>query len=98
MMEKLSFNNTVKWICQQIPYVGKDLENIYFRSPKFQRFTKYSTVLLLQFWLLRIPMIWFFTEVTHIWYGLSDFMAAIILAILGFFYSELWIWKGKKNG
>ena len=73
------------------------------RSDVTKRFLKYGGWIGLQFWLIRAPMTVLFTgmfpEIIDFQlfkfpgYLLASFTSGTILAIVGFFISEWWIWK-----
>lgn len=72
-----------------------------------KRFLKYGGWIGLQFWLIRAPMTVFFTnafpEIVNLQilkfpgYLLASFTSGTILAIVGFFISEWWIWRKPKD-
>jgi len=72
-----------------------------------KRFLKYGGWIGIQFWLIRAPMTMLFTgmfpEIIDFQlfkfpgYLLASFASGTILAIVGFFISELWIWRRKSD-
>ncbi len=72
-----------------------------------QRFLKYGGWIALQFWLIRAPMTMFLTNIfpevialafiKFPGYLLASFTSGTLLAIAGFFLSERWIWRPKKD-
>ena len=91
------FNSFIGWY-NQLPGV-------------MQRFMKYGGWISLQFWVVRAPMTVFLTNVfpetirvnlfIHLFefpgYLLASFTSGTLLAIVGFFISEGWIWRKKVD-
>ena len=77
------------------------------QSGVFQRFMKYGGWIFLQFWIIRAPMTVLFTGmfpetvsllmISFPGYLLASFTSGTLLAIAGFFLSEKWIWRPKKD-
>ena len=77
------------------------------QSGIFQRFMKYGGWIAIQFWIIRAPMTVFFTNafpetielllLKFPGYLLASFTSGTLLAIVGFFLSEKWIWRPKKD-
>lgn len=77
------------------------------RSGITQRFLKYGGWIGIQFWLIRAPMTVLFTNafpkiidfqlIKFPGYLLASFTSGSILAVVGFFLSEWWIWKIKPE-
>ena len=81
------------------------------QSGLFQRFMKYGGWIFIQFWIIRAPMTVFFTgmfpEIVRLnlfihvlefpGYLLASFTSGTLLAIVGFFLSEKWIWRPKED-
>jgi len=92
-------------------YVEAFTEWYHKQSGPVQRFLKYGGWIALQFWIIRAPMTVLFTGMfpeiislnlfIHILefpgYLLASFTSGTILAIVGFFLSEKWIWGQKKD-
>lgn len=87
---------------QYLKYVNT-LLGWYNQLPEImQRFIKYGGWISLQFWVVRAPMTVFlantFPETIDFFikfpgYLLASFLSGTILAIVGFFISEWWIWR-----
>lgn len=81
------------------------------QSGLFQRFMKYGGWIALQFWIVRAPMTVFLTNtfpetirlnlfihiLTFPGYVLASFTSGTLLAIVGFFLSEWWIWGAGED-
>lgn len=93
---ELGFDSLVLGVFGQIPYLGPKLAYHYLNS-WFGRFVKYGTWILLEFWLVKGPMTWLFTDIVGLWYVLSAFIAGTVCTVIGFGLSELWIWKARKR-
>ena len=88
-------------------YVNSFLGWYQTRSGITQRFLKYGGWIGLQFWLIRAPMTVLFTNVfpeivdlqllKFPGYLLASFLSGTILAVVGFFLSEWWIWGKPKD-
>ncbi len=72
-----------------------------------QRFLKYGGWIFIQFWIIRAPMTVFLTNIFpetisflvigFPGYLLASFTSGTVLAIVGFFLSEKWIWRKMEN-
>jgi len=88
-------------------YIEKLTEWYGNQSGILQRFLKYGGWIAIQFWIIRAPMTVFFTgsfpETIELLflkipgYLLASFTSGTLLAIVGFFLSEWWIWRPKKD-
>jgi len=88
-----TFDFIFLYLCYRVPIVGKKIGEWYLNVGWFQRFIKFSTSTFIVYWLIRAPMIVFFTDVLGIWYVMSTFIVGLILSLIGFAISEGWIWK-----
>jgi len=91
-------------------YIEKFTDWYGNQSGLFQRFMKYGGWIALQFWIIRAPMTVLFTGMfpetislnlfIHILefpgYLLASFTSGTLLAIVGFFLSERWIWRSQE--
>jgi len=86
-------------------YVDK-LEELCIKYPVLDRFIKYGGWIAIQFWFVRAPMTVWFTNmfpdqinfiVMFPGYLLASFFSGSILAVVGFFLSEYWIWRKPKD-
>jgi len=88
-------------------YIEKLTEWYGNQSGILQRFLKYGGWIAIQFWIIRAPMTVFFTgcfpETIELLflkipgYLLASFTSGTLLAIVGFFLSEWWIWRPRKD-
>ena len=92
-------------------YVEKFTEWYQSQSGPFQRFMKYGGWIALQFWIIRAPMTVLFTRMfdetitidlfIHVFdipgYLMASFTSGTLLAVVGFFLSERWIWGSKTD-
>ena len=92
-------------------YIESLTEWYHKQSGPVQRFLKYGGWIALQFWIIRAPMTVLLTGMfpetirlnlfIHVLefpgYLLASFTSGSLLAIVGFFLSERWIWKVKKD-
>ncbi len=81
------------------------------QSGLLQRFIKYGGWIFIQFWIVRAPMTVLFTGlfpgtitlnlfihvITFPGYLLASFTSGTLLAIVGFFLSERWIWRQEED-
>jgi putative flippase GtrA len=67
--------------------------NYYKAHPTIQQYIKFSLVALVFGYLLNIPLVIFFTELFHLWYGLSIFLAAFIINTFKFLWNKLWVFR-----
>ena len=91
---------------QYLGYIKSLTEWYNGQSGPFQRFMKYGGWIAIQFWVIRAPMTVFFTNsfpetielllVSFPGYLLASFTSGSLLAIVGFFISEWWIWRSPK--
>ena len=92
---------------QYTGYIEKLTDWYQNQSGVFQRFMKYGGWIFLQFWIVRAPMTVLFTGmfpetvsllvISLPGYLLASFTSGTLLAIVGFFLSEKWIWRKKKD-
>ena len=96
---------------QYMGYIEKVMEWYHQQSGPFQRFMKYGGWIAMQFWIIRAPMTVLFTGMfpevitlnlfIHIiafpGYLLASFTSGTLLAIVGFFLSERWIWRPQED-
>jgi len=88
---------------QYLGHIKTLTEWYHNQSGSLQRFLKYGGWIALQFWIIRAPMTVFFTnsfpDIIEIpffkfpGYLLASFTSGTLLAIVGFFLSEWWIWR-----
>jgi len=93
----MNFDTLFRQIALKIPAIGKPLEEYYVKHNWFKRFVKFGTMDLLIYWLLKAPLLIILTDWLGIWYALAAFIVGLIITVLGFSFSELWIWKKRKN-
>jgi len=100
-MDKKAFNTkfdkVIISLSRKVPIVGSKLAVTYSKNGKFNRFFKYGLWIMLEFWFVKGPMTWMFTDLLGIWYVLSAFIAGTICTIIGFFLSDLWIWADRRR-
>jgi len=53
----------------------------------------YGSWIFLEYWFVKAPMIYLFTDILSVWYVISAFVAGIICTIIGFVLSEFGIWR-----
>lgn len=94
-METLTFDSVIQWLCRRLPFIGPKVVNYYTCHAWFRRFVKFGLSTFVVFWVVKGPMIWVLTDVLGVWYLLSAFVAGVIVTIVGFVLSELWVWKKK---
>lgn len=94
-METLTFDSVIQWLCRRLPLIGSKIENYYACHAWFRRFVKFGSSTFVVFWVVKGPMIWVLTDALGIWYVLSAFVAGVIVTVMGFILSELWVWKKK---
>ena len=96
---------------QYVGYMEKFTTWYNGQSGILQRFLKYGGWIFLQFWIIRAPMTVLFTGMfgetitinlfIHVFdvpgYLLASFISGTLLAIVGFFISDMWIWGSKKD-
>jgi len=92
---------------QYVGYIESLTDWYQNQSGMFQRFMKYGGWIFLQFWIIRAPMTVLFTGIfpetvslvvlSFPGYLLASFTSGSLLAIVGFFLSEKWIWRRKKD-
>lgn len=92
---------------QYIGYIESFTDWYQNQAGIFQRFMKYGGWIFIQFWIISAPMTVFLTNtfpdtiglvfVSFPGYLLASFTSGTILAIVGFFLSEKWIWRPKKD-
>jgi len=103
--------NLTEYWKKYIEYIEGLREWYQKQSGPVQRFLKYGGWIALQFWVIRAPMTVLFTGmfpetislnlIIHIiefpGYLLASFTSGTLLAIVGFFLSEKWIWRTNKD-
>ena len=111
MSEQEETNEIMRYWKTYTGYIETLTEWYQNQSGLFQRFMKYGGWIFIQFWIVRAPMTVFFTGIfpeivrlnlfIHILefpgYLLASFLSGTLLAIVGFFLSEKWIWRTKED-
>ena len=111
MTEQEEPNELMEYWKSYTGYIEKFTEWYHNQSGPFQRFMKYGGWIAIQFWIIRAPMTVLFTGMfpkivrlnllIHILefpgYLLASFISGTLLAIVGFFLSEKWIWRSNKD-
>ena len=107
MTEQEETNELMDYWKQYIGFIEKVTEWYQNQSGPFQRFMKYGGWIALQFWIVRAPMTIFLTNafpetvdlvlLRFPGYVLASFTSGSLLAIVGFFLSEWWIWRAPKD-
>ncbi len=76
------------------PRIGR----FYASNSTLQQFAKFSFVAFVFGYLLNLPLMVLFTDVFHIWYGVSLLLAAFIVHTAKFAWNKLWVFKsGSKT-
>lgn len=75
---------------------GLKLYEMYDKDAQLKRFTKFGVSLFIEFWLLRAPLEWAMVNLAGWHYLVSSFLSGLILAIVGFFLNDGWIWRKKE--
>jgi len=71
------------------PKIGE----MYANNLTIRQFGKFSLVALGFGYLLNLPLVVLFTDVFHIWYGISLFLAAVIINIVKFVWNKFWVFS-----
>lgn len=75
------------------PKIGE----MYTNNSTIRQFGKFSLVALVFGYLLNLPLVVLFTDVFHIWYGISLFLAAVIIHIIKFVGNKFWVFPNGTN-
>lgn len=100
---KWSFDWVFRRVVLKVPLLGKPVANYYKTHGWFQRFVKFGFTGTIIYWLIRAPMIWYFTECLKLSflfipsYLVGAFITGLILTAIWFALSELWVWGGGEN-
>lgn len=63
--------------------------------PRFQRLAKFILSAFIIYFVFKVPIMWFLTDLLAVHYIWSGFVAGSILTLLSFIPSEFWVWKKK---
>lgn len=97
---KWSFDWLFKSTILKVPYLGKPISKYYIEHSWFQRLVKYGSSTLVVYWLVKAPLIAIFTAIMPELffipsYLMGAFIAGLIVTLIGFVLSDLWIWRRR---
>lgn len=68
------------------------LDGYYQTHTMLQRFMKYGSWIMLEYWFIKGPLTALFTEGFGLWYVISAFFSGLICTVFGFFLNDSWVW------
>ena len=101
-MEKWSFDNILRRVLIEIPFLGEPIVDYYNKHKKFRRLVQFAVSTTIVFWLIKSPLILVFNGIIPNInlilfiipnYIVSTFIVGVIITLIGFLINEEWIWK-----
>lgn len=101
-LSKWDFDYLFNHLVVEVPVVGKSLSKYYHSHNWFQRLVKFTCYTTILFWLVKGPLIGILAltlpnlnllVVVVPSYILAAFLAGIIISLISFVLSEIWVWK-----
>lgn len=94
-LEKI--DGKIMTLVRRIPWIGQPLWNLYDQKPWFRHLVKFILSATVIYWLVRAPILWVLTELAHIHYLVSAFIAGVVVSLATFVASELWVWRERAR-